>query len=117
MKGNTTMEHAIKKFIAATDFTFIPGENIKVHIFKVKDTDEAMMELVETGFFDGTEKIIRKTMIKDGYGDWSNVIHTIIHNDDHSYSWECSLSGATYISDKTRMEQKIINRAIETLLN
>ena len=117
------MEQAVKNFINFTDFTFIPSERMNIHIFKVKPTDEAMMKLIETGLFDGTEKFIRKTTIKRGQNeypdhiDWRSRIYTIIHNDGHSYSWEYSSSEYPCISEKTRMEEKIINSAIETLLN
>ena len=110
------MEQAVKKFIDFTDLTFIPSEDKNVHIFRVKPGDEAVMKLLETGFFDGTEKFIRRTSIK-GYGDnCSNHIYTVIHNNGDSYSWEETSSGTTCISEKTRLAQKIIDGAIALLL-
>jgi len=111
------MEQAVKRFTDNTDLTFIPGENMNVYIFEVLSGDEAVMKLLETGFFDGTEKFIRKTSTKGCGGKWCDHIYTIIYNDGHSYSWECSFSESTCISNKTRMEQKIIDSAIELLLN
>jgi hypothetical protein len=114
------MKQAVKKFIDFTDFTFIPSENMKVHIFKVKDTwdeDDAIIKLIETGFFDGTEKFIRKTSTKGYEGTWSNDFYTIIHNDGRSFSWESSTSGGTNISKKIKMEQEIIDNAIKLHLS
>ncbi len=111
------MEEAVKKFTDFTDLTYLPREDMKVHIFRVKPTDEAVMKLLETGFFDGTEKFIRKTSMKGCSGKWSLHVYTIIHNDGRSYSWECGSSGHTCVSEKTRMAQDIINRAIDLLVN
>jgi hypothetical protein len=111
------MEQAVKKFVEATDFTSVIRENVKVHIFKVKPTDEAVMNLLETGFFDGTEKFVRKTSTKGSSGKWSFHVYTIVQNDGNSWSKEFGSSGSTCMSEKNRFQLEIINNAIELLLN
>jgi hypothetical protein len=111
------MEQTIKRFTEAIEFTFIPGETVKVHIFKPKATDEAVMKLVGTGFFDGTEKFIRLTSTKNSRGEWRFHVYTVIYNDGHSYSWENGPNGCTCVSERVRWQEKIIDRAIELLLN
>jgi hypothetical protein len=111
------MEQAVKKFIEATDFTFIPGEKMKVHIFKVKPTDEAVIHLLETGFFDGTEKFIRLTQTKGSSGKWSFSVYTIVQNDGNSWSKEFGSDGWTLMSEKNREMLRIVDRAIDLLLN
>jgi hypothetical protein len=111
------MDQAVEKFIAATDFTFIPSEKMKVHIFKVKPGDEAMMKLIETGFFDGNESFIRETTTKDRYGDWGEHNYTIIYKNGRSWSWESGTSGYTLVSEETNNQRRIIDRAISKLLN
>ncbi len=109
------MKDAVKKFTDFTDLTYIPREDMKVHIFRVKPGDEAVMKLLETGFFDGTEKFIRKTSTKGYNGKFNFHVYTIIHNDGRSYSWECGSSGHTCVSEKTRWQETIIDRAIKLL--
>ena len=111
------MEQAVKNFVKATDFTFIPSENMKVHIFKVKPTDKALMKLIETGVFNGNESIIRKTTTKDNYGDWDEHVYTIIHKDGSSWSWHRGTSGHTCIGEETLRKMRIIDRNNEKFQN
>lgn len=111
------MDEAVKKFTDFTDLTYLPRKDMKVHIFRVKPTDEAVMKLLETGFFDGTEKFIRKTSTKGSRGEWIFHVYTVIYNDGRSYSWECGSSGHTCVSEKTRRQEMIIDRAIDLLVN
>jgi hypothetical protein len=110
------MDPIVEKFIKATDFTFIPNKNIKVHIFKVKPTDDAVMNLIETGYFDGNESIIRETTTKNRFGEWGEHVYTIIYKDGSVWSWSMGTSGFTVVDEKTHFQRKIITCTINTIL-
>jgi hypothetical protein len=111
------MAYAFEKFIEATEATFVPNKNMKVHIFKVKPSDDAVIKLIETGFFDGNESIIRETTTKDRFGGWDEHDYTIIYKDGSVWSWHMGNSGFTVVNEKTHQQRRIISQAINTLFN